>query len=195
VSGERSPILFLLGPSGSGKTRLGGWLAEDLQMLHLEIDRWPGGDGIDLEGLRTEWNAFLGAGQATSLATAIRGRTRQAGAHAAVLSFPSSLVLAGTSIRAAEEHGIQSLVLYGSAAECLRAFLARERATGRRLDQDHWMQNNAGPYIAYSQEEFAPYRLDAFTGGAHRTRADLVEDVRRRMPANQPLHPPRFARG
>lgn len=180
MTGARLPILFLLGPSGSGKTKLGGWLAEDLQMLHLEIDRWPHGDGIDLEGLRREWDAFLETGQSANLSVAVRDRVRQAGANGAVLSFPSTLVLDPVLIRAAEQRGIRSLVLYGTGAECLRAFLGRE-GTGRGLGQDHWVQNNGGPYIAYSREEFAPYRLDVFASGEHRERVHLVADVRNRV--------------
>lgn len=123
ISGR--PIVFLLGPSGSGKTKLGEWLAEDLQILHLEIDRWPDGDGIDREGLRTEWDTFLRTGQAGKLAAAIRDRVAQAGRKGAVLSFPSVLVLDPNLIRAAEEEGIWSLVLYGTGGECLRALSQR----------------------------------------------------------------------
>jgi hypothetical protein len=45
------PILFLLGPSESKKTQLASWVAEDLGFVHIEIDRWPEGDGIDLSPL------------------------------------------------------------------------------------------------------------------------------------------------
>jgi len=178
---KRMPIIFLLGPSGSGKTTLGSWLAEDLGMLHLEIDRWPDGDGIDLEGLRSAWDAFLRNGQAVPLAGLIRTRAVGASRQGAVLTFPSLLVLNPAVIRAAEQAGIRSFVLYGTRAQCLTAFLARGRATGRRLNEEQWMKNNSGSYIEYSREEFTSHRLDAFTEGGHRTRADLVEEVEKRL--------------
>jgi len=178
---SKAPIILLLGPSGSGKTTLGDWLAEDLQILHLEIDRWPDGDGIDLEGLRTEWDAFVGTGQAARLAAVIRDRVRRVGRQGAVLSFPSILVLSPALIRTAEQQGIRPFVLYGTGAECLDAFLERERKTGRRLGQKHWIQYNAYSYIAYSQEEFARHRLGTFASGERRQRADLVAEVKKKL--------------
>jgi len=175
------PIIFLLGPSGSGKSTLSGWLAEDLQMLHLEIDRWPDGNGIDLEGLRSEWKAFLETRQVDGLATVIRQRGREAGRRGAVLSFPSTLVLDPGLFQAGEGHGIKSFVLYGTAAECLAAFLDRERATGRKLSQEHWIQNNANSYITHSRQEFTHYRLQAFAAGGFRTRGDLVAEVTEKL--------------
>lgn len=178
---NRQPIVFLLGPSGSGKTTLGRWLAEDLRFLHLEIDRWPEGDGIDLAGLRAEWDAFLGSGQADNLAAAIRDRVSEAGRRGAVLSFSSMLLLDPDLIRAAERHGIRAFVLYGTAADCMQAFLNREQATGRGLDQEHWRRNNTHTYIAYSGTEFAPDRLEAFSSGIPRGRHDLVAEVQRKV--------------
>lgn len=50
-------IWLILGLSGTGKSSFGQWLAAERGFLHLEIDP-PAGDGIDLEGLRPEWNEF-----------------------------------------------------------------------------------------------------------------------------------------
>lgn len=80
-------------------------------------------------------------------------------------------------IREAEQYGIRTIVLYGSAAECLAAFLRREEMTGRRLDQDFWIENNAGAYIWYSRHEFALYRMRAFSNGTPRHRAELVAEL------------------
>ena len=173
--------MFLLGPSGAGKTNLGSWLAKDRALLHLEIDRWPDGDGIDLEGLRAAWDSFLEIGGAGPLATLIRARAAAARRKGAVLSFPSGLVLTPALIRAAEQAGIRSVVLYGTAAQCLTAFLERERSTGRGLTQEHWVENNRGSYIEYSREEFAPYRFDMFTKRGRESRADLVSRVARQL--------------
>jgi adenylate kinase family enzyme len=51
-------VWLILGPSGVGKSDFGGWLHTELNWLHLEIDR-SDGDGIDLNALRPEWDAFL----------------------------------------------------------------------------------------------------------------------------------------
>jgi hypothetical protein len=47
--------------------------------LHIEIDRWPEGDGIDVAGLRQEWDEFLGFGQAMPLTRLISPNLRSSG--------------------------------------------------------------------------------------------------------------------
>src|SRR5438105_10648738 len=145
MSAMQKPIVFFLGPSGSGKTQLAGWVAEDLRFNHIEIDRWPE-DGINLEELRKEWDAFLESGQAADLASAIRNRVEEARMDGAILSFPGRLVLPTPRIEAAKGQGIRSLILYGTGAECLKAFLQRERQAGRGLDANFWIHNNAQAY-------------------------------------------------
>ena len=145
--------MFLLGPSGAGKSKLSEWVAEDTGFLHIEIDRWPDGDGIDLAGLRNDWNTYLESGDPSRLAAAIRKRIRNARKQGAILSFPSTLVLAVPQMKAAEEHGIRPIVLYGTDADCLGAFLRREAELGRGLATDHWVQNNARTYAQFSRPE------------------------------------------
>ena len=175
------PILFLLGPSGAGKSTLAAWVAEDLGLTHFEIDRYPDGDGIDLAGLRPEWDAFLARGQVAGLAAAIRDRAARERGRGAVLSFPSNLVLPVPHMQAAEAAGIRCLVLFGTREECLGPFLRRERGLGRGLDVGHWLYNNAGPQAAWAGPDYATYRLAGFAGPDHRTRPDLVTEVRRRL--------------
>jgi energy-coupling factor transporter ATP-binding protein EcfA2 len=177
---DGADIVFLLGLSGAGKTTLASWLAEDLGLLHHEIDR-PDEDGIDREGFRPEWDAFLGNGEPADLARVIRGRAAAARRHGTVLSFSSELVLDVAAIHAAEAAGIRSFVLHGTREECLAAFLERERATGRGLTRDYWARYNDDSYIQYGRAEFAPYRLGTFAGGRRRTRSDLVAEVRNRL--------------
>ena len=177
---DRAAIVFLLGLSGAGKTTLASWLAEDLGMLHLEVDQ-PDEDGIDLEGLRPEWNEFAGGGQPAGLARVIRGRAAGARRRGAVLSFSSELVLDVAAIAAAEAAGIRTFVLHGTREECLAAFLERERATGRGFTRDYWARYNDASCIQYGRAEFAPYRLGAFVGGRRRPHADLVAEVRTRL--------------
>ena len=177
---READIIFLLGPSGSGKTTLGSWLAEDLGMLHLELDR-PEADGIDLEGLRHEWNAFLDTGQPASLAGVIRARAASARRRGAVLTFTSLMILTVAAIHAAEQAGIRALVLHGTREECLAAFLGREQATRRGLTREYWAEHNDDSLIEFGRAELAPHRVSAFVRGERRTRADLVVEVRRRL--------------
>ncbi len=177
---EPRPLLFVLGPSGSGKSTLGEWIAEDLCFLHLEIDLW-GKDGIDTHALRREWDAFWSGADATGLAGAIVERAERTGNRGVVLTFPSVLVLRRQHRHAAEKVGIRLLVLYGTGAECLAAFLQRESDSGRGLDEDYWARHNAHPYAEFSRPAFAPFRLNVFENGRFRDRPELIADVSRRL--------------
>ena len=178
---EFAPIVFLLGPSGAGKSTLGRWLAEDCGFHHIEIDRRVEGDGIDLAGLRPEWDAFYLNGEVTGLASSIRDRVSNVGATGAVLSFNSMLCLDPRTIQAAERQGIRTFILYGSAADCLHTFLRREEAMRSGLDQAHWLRNNAQTYIEHSRTEYSPYRLRTFVMGKHRVRNEIVAEVQTRL--------------
>lgn len=180
---DRARILFLLGPSGCGKSSLGTWVAEDLAFLHLEIDQWPNGDGIDLASLRPQWDRFLEQGLAGPLAEELRLRAAGGGRAGTVLTFPGRLVLPVPRVEVAMAVGIVVVVLYGTGAECLDAFLAREAATGRGLGIDHWVANNHDIYADFSRPDFAWWRVAAFDNGRHRSRADLVDEIRRRLTA------------
>ena len=61
VEQKRITVWLILGPSGAGKSGFGRWLATEQNWLQLEIDRFPEGDGIDLNNLRAEWNASMSA--------------------------------------------------------------------------------------------------------------------------------------
>src|SRR5262249_17388895 len=160
------PIVFLLGPSGAGKSQLATWIAEDLGFVWIEIDRFPK-DGIELAGLRKEWDTFQESGQATEMASTICDRVKLAQKDGAILSFPSTLVLPICHIEAAERQGIRFLILYGTGAVCLEAFLRRERESGRGLDAEHWILNNAASYAEISRPEYSKYRLMAFDQSCH----------------------------
>jgi hypothetical protein len=174
-------ILFILGPSGCGKSSLGSWIAEDLGFLHLEIDQWPKGNGIDLASLRPQWELFLEHGSAGPLAEVIRLRVANAGRAGAVLTFPGRLVIPVPRIAAAMDVGIVVVVLYGTGAECIDAFLTREAAIGRGIGIDHWIANNHDTYAELSCPEYASCRVVAFDNGRHQPRAALVKEIRRRL--------------
>jgi hypothetical protein len=177
----QKPVLFLLGPSGAGKSQLGKWLAEDLGFVHVEIDRFGEGDGIDLEGLRREWDRFYHHSQPSDLARAARDRA--AGAAGAVLSFPGNLVLGPNQLEAAQNEGILTFILYGSGADCLDAFLARECQTGRQLPEEHWVAHSQSPYVLFSLPKFSRYRLMMFENSVRRTKAALLEEIKERIAA------------
>ena len=180
VNGEPMPILFLLGPSGSGKTTLAAWARDDLGFLHLEIDRFREGDGIDLERLRAEWDAYWKGADARPLAAVLKARGLAARERGVILSFPSGVVPSSQQMTAAAQADIRVLVLYGTGAECLDAFLQRERSSGRGLDTDHWIHHNARAYAAFSCPRLAAHRVLAFSAGRFRTRSELVAEVRER---------------
>lgn len=182
--GGKRPIVFLLGPSGAGKSTLASWLAEDSALLHLEIDAFPN-DGIDAAGLRAEWDSFWSNASASALVIAIQTRVAAAGTPGAVLSFPSTLVLSLTHLNVLRNAGVTSLVLYGSAAGCLDAFLEQD-AKVRRVNGDpveHWLANNQHAYFTFSRPEYAPFRVAVFRNGGRVPREDLVAEVQRRAAA------------
>jgi len=178
---SRSPLVFLLGPSGSGKSTLGAWLASDLDFRHVEVDRWSASDGIDAEGIRSQWNGFLFGGNAQPLADFIRRRSAATWHRGTVLSFPSTLVLALDHFRALAQEEVRLIILWGTEAECMQAFLQREAETGRRLDAEHWRQHNQNVFSAFSQPAFQPWRLLVFEDRGHRPRNVLVAEVQGRL--------------
>ena len=179
----RQPIIFLLGPSGAGKSTLAAWLADDDNLLHIEIDQFPA-DGIDAAGLRAPWNAFYLNGQPRALADEIRARMSQARKSGAVLSFPSLLILPPPQLASLVGEGVGPMILYGSGSECLDSFLRREDrdprvpAAGR---VQHWICNNRDSYVEFSQPEYSAFRLEMFKNGRHRPRRVLRAEVRRRV--------------
>lgn len=184
MESDSTGILFILGPSGCGKSSLGAWIAEDLGFLHLEIDQWPNGDGIKLASLLQQWEQFFVHGSASPLAEELRLRVASAGCAGVVLTFPGRLVLPVSRIAAAMDVGIVVVVLYGTGAECIDAFLSREAAIGRGIGIDHWIANNHDTYVEFSRPDYASCRVVAFDNGRHRPRAALVKEIRRRL-----IHP------
>jgi hypothetical protein len=169
--------LFILGPSGSGKTHLAAHLGATPSYLHLEIDRFPHGDGIDIEGLRTEWDQLWCGASATPIAQVLTGRAQERRRAACVLSFPSGVVLPPSHISAAFQAGISVKYLYGSAAACIQAFEAREQETGRNLGVEHWLLNNSRSYLEMSRPDLVPFRVEVFaTEGARPPVAEIAGD-------------------
>jgi hypothetical protein len=165
---------FVLGPSGTGKSFIGEYISTERRYLHVEIDRFPEGDGIDLANLRTEWDEFFVAAAAASLSAALTARAAASAKVACVLTFPSGVVLSTAHIAAAQDSNIIVRYLYGSAADCIRSFLEREQSTARNLPVEHWLANNGCAYLQVSRPEFAPYRIATFEAGGVRASAETL---------------------
>jgi gluconate kinase len=158
-------ILLILGPSGAGKSCFGSWLASAQGWLHYEIDRHPD-DGINLNGLRSEWDIFLRDTNAQPLAAILHQRLQSSSKSHAVLTFPSHLILRPGHLQAAAQAGMQAIYLYGSEANCIAAFLNREGQKG--LTREHWMANNLGLYLEITKPEYDPYKIEVFTENGDR---------------------------
>lgn len=128
----------------------------------------PEGDGIDISGLRPEWTEFFdNRGSAQNLCEAV-GVRREKSHAGAVLTFSSLLVLDRNRIQAANQVGIRPIYFYGTAADCISAFVNRERHTGRNHTVDYWVGFNRDTYIEISKPEHAPYRIRVFNDAGSR---------------------------
>jgi adenylate kinase family enzyme len=171
-------IWLILGPSGAGKSSFGSWLAAQWNWLHIEIDRYPEGDGIDLNGLRIEWDEFYSQCSPTALSRAVRSRLEAERKVHCVLTFSGNLVLAQGHISAAEQAGMRIIYLYGSAAHCIESFVKRELQTGRQLTFQHWIENNRLSYLRISEPVFAAYRIHVFTYmGTFRPQSEILKSL------------------
>ena len=156
-------LVFVLGPWGSGKSSLGRGMAA-LGFDHVEVDRWLEGDGIALAGLNPEWARFAATGWFGPLHDKLRARAR--GRRGLVITFPAIMLPQPQHYRALRRAGVHVAICYGTAAECLDGWMARERAHGRPADPEHWIAHNAAPYVRFSAPEHAAYRLASFRDGA-----------------------------
>lgn len=173
-------VALVLGPSGAGKSTLGALLQKHLRLFHLELDVWAG-DAIDREGLRREWNGFLEQGLAGPFANALRRRAHEVASQGIVATFPSPVVFSEAHLRAAEAESMQVLVLYGSGAECMHAFLEREAKLARGLDEGHWLRHNCEAYALFSLPMYARHRVAAFSKGSRRSSRSLLAEIKGRL--------------
>jgi hypothetical protein len=177
---RQTPILFVLGASGSGKSTLGRALAER-GFRHLEIDRWFEGDGIDLAGLRREWDSFLATAWIAPLVAALDARTASLGSRGIVLTFPGTVTFDAPHLVAIGRAGVHLIVLHSTVKDCLAGFVAREREHGRPGDPAHWLANNAGPHAHFDADHHAPYRLTSYRDGSFIGAQSLVDQALSRI--------------
>lgn len=170
-------ILFLGGPSGSGKSTFAREHLTRHGWRHIEIDRYPEGDGIDMENLRPQWDTFLHQHQPEPLHAELVRRAGDDG-HL-VPTFPSHLVFSSQHIQASRDRFFFAY-LFGHPAFCLREFLAREQATGRRLDSHHWDRYACGTFGGLALSANHHLLIEAFTpSGARREPEEMYRDVLR----------------
>jgi len=175
------PVIFVAGPSGAGKSTISEWLAVDLQFLHVDVDLWYV-NGLDVHGLRQEWRTFTRQLDPAPLAAVIRARIAAASCPGAVLSFPSNVIFTRKRIKVARSVGIYTVVLYGSARQCIDAFLARERTNGRGLSIECWYRFNTRAHARYGRSEYDDVRIEAFCpDGSRRSRAHFATIIRSRV--------------
>jgi hypothetical protein len=186
---EMADHIFVLGPSGVGKTKVSAHAAKRHNFLHLEIDRFPDGDGIDLEQLRVPWDTYWEECAAGILARELSRRAAAAGRRGCILSFPSGVVFSQQHVEAALGQGIAIRILYGSAADCIAAFIDREASTARGLTVEHWELNNASSYLMFSRPEFGPFRIEAFRAKGQRVHLRTLADRLVEPSSNSTLQP------
>jgi hypothetical protein len=175
-----SAVWLLGGLSGTGKSTVAEWIAEDLALLHYEIDR-PGDDAIDLYNLRHEWNEFYSRHRGAPLASLLRNRASEAGKQGAILSFPSNAVFEEKHVRAARAAAIQIIILVGRVEDCVRAFVERESISGRGFDVNRWHRFNDKAVSLYSDGAYDLLRVEAFCpDGSRPSREEIVEVLRKR---------------
>lgn len=181
---RRPVIVFVLGPSGAGKSTLGRRLEQNTDLLHLEIDQFPEYDGIDVANLRAEWDSFFINGVARPMVDALRARIAAQRRAGITLTFPNLLVLTPEQLNVLAHEGVTSLILYGTASECLDSFVASE-AVHRRLSGadpiSHWITNNQNSYMIFSRPEYGAFRFPVFNNGRRLADAKLVAEIRRRI--------------
>lgn len=178
---ETMPVLLVLGLSGAGKSTMGRLVHENLGFLHLELDVYPSGADIDRGNLRQEWDEFYLRNLPGPLAAALRRRARSAGAKGVIATFPSSVVFSEIQLGAADAEAMAVLVLYGTVAECLEAYLERETRLQRGLDTAHWHRHNAEAHARFSLPAYAQRRVAAFSAGTRKSFTSLLAEIKSRL--------------
>jgi hypothetical protein len=168
-------ILFLGGPSGSGKSTFASDHLAPRGWRHIEIDRYPEGDGIDMENLRAPWDTFLNHHQPAPLHDELLRRGGDE--RYLVLTFPSHLIFGPQHIQVSRGRFFFAY-LYGHPAFCLREFTTRERAAGRGLDSRHWDRYASDTFGGLALSSNHGLLIEAFTlDGTRRETEEMYRDV------------------
>jgi gluconate kinase len=174
------PIWFILGPSGVGKTTVSREIAERQAWLWYEIDEFSrddGKNGIDAEAIRNEWDVYWERYSPSKLIQTLLARMKHHRKQGVILSFSSTLILQDERLRPLKGN-IDVVYLYGTKAQCLEAFLARERDKRRNLTVDIWKTFNTPIFKFLESEECAHHKLSVFenqTPQSKRRTHDAIE--------------------
>jgi shikimate kinase len=166
-------ILFILGPSGAGKSTLAKQLAERLGFLFYEIDQFPA-DGIDVHGLRAEWDEFRTRAAPDNLLDELLKRAHAAGKSGVVLAFPSMLILPDDQLDAIRGK-VRVAYLTGTEKQCRDAFLDRERRLSRGLDASHWERYNKSVFAFLATAEGQKLAVRVFTDDGIRRDVEEIQ--------------------
>jgi hypothetical protein len=177
------PLIFVMGPAGAGKSTTSDALGRLHGLRRIEMDRNAQWLPDERQGLEPAWRAFTRKNDAAPLAAVLRQRARDAGAAGTVLSMQCTDVPGPQMLRSALASGVTPVVLYGTGAECLEAYLARGYTTGLPPTEEAWWRLNSRSYALLSGGLYAPYRVPAFEGGRRRPLDDVVRDVWHRVTA------------
>jgi hypothetical protein len=169
------PVHAILGPSGSGKSTIGAAMARDAGTMHVELDRFPY-NGFRAASLHGEWESFTRGGDPAPLAGECRRRAQQAGKQRIVLTATSRSIAPPATFASARQAGLFVHVLFGPRYAFLRAFLERERDTGRGLNESWWLSNNR-TYREFRKAGYAPFRLDVIENGERIGEGEIVRRI------------------
>lgn len=169
---DNTPIFLVFGPNGVGKSTFAAFLVTR-GWLHVEIDRFEADDRLP-----APWGALCAMRNAWPLSAELRGRMRRGAAKGCVVTFPGGIAPPLELIRAAERAELRIVCLHAPAADCVDAYLERERDSGRNPSRTHWFAHNARCYCQFAQAEYAPYRVATFNErGQPRPNGDLLAQI------------------
>ena len=171
-------ILFLGGPAGVGKSTFASGYLVAQGWRHIEIDRRDG-DGIELEGLRREWDAYYADYDPLPLWETLCRRTGDV--TRLVVTFPGNCLFGGMHIGNARDL-FHVFYLFGQPDFCLKAFLQRECHSGGQYSLAHWAHYN-GQIFEYLSHPMNHWRLiNAFVAdGTRRPDSLILADIERLM--------------
>ena len=177
-------IWLILGPSGAGKSHFSRFLAGYKNLLHLEVDQFSieglgshDKRGIDIHNLKWEWILFYRIKRGKPLVKEIIRRYERAKREGAILSFPSTIILSSTRIRALPQ-GVKVIYLFGERQFCANSFLHRERGLRRAIGLRDWEHYNNSIYAALEDPALRPYAVDVFNqDGTHKAPATIYDQI------------------
>jgi len=181
VKPDKREIWLILGPSGVGKSFFAEFLKKKRGWTHIDIDQYPPeGNIIDVLKLRAPWDAYWKRKDAAPLRQELE--IRAGTTNGCVMSFASTLILSREHIVAANKALVKVVYLYGSRADCKKAFVKRERKLRSGLDLNHWKLHNQDFYAEIGRSEFREHRVRVFgPDGKHLSCSAIFKEIRSKI--------------